>query len=260
MPKRYISNPDAPFIHFSQDAPLVAVTAYDYPSARLSDEARVDIILVGDSLGMVVAGLPDTTEVTLDMMTHHTRMAARGVENALVISDLSADSYDTPDAALASARALVDAGANAVKLEGGLGQLEKIGALIENGIPVCGHLGMLPQRVKEEGGYKKKGKTDDEATHITEAASALQDAGVLALVLESVTAELAATITRNLTIPTIGIGAGMACDGQIRVLHDLIGGFPWFVPPFAVRYANVATDTRDAITTYCTKVRNRENT
>ncbi len=260
MPKRYLLEPTSPFVDFLTEEPIVAVTAYDYPSGRICDEAGVDVVLVGDSLGMVVAGLPDTTEVTIEMMCHHTRMAARGVREALVIGDLSADSYNTPDEALSNASSLIEAGAHAVKLEGGLGQIAKVEALIRSGIPVCGHLGMLPQRVKEEGGYKKKGKTDDEAAKLQAAALALEKAGVFAIVLESVTAATASALTDALHVPTIGIGSGIGCGGQIRVLHDLVGGYPWFVPPFAISYANVADDTRNAIHSYRRKVQDGDKT
>ena len=234
-------------------APISALTAYDYPTARLLDEAGVDILLVGDSLGMVMLGFPDTTHVTLDMMLHHTAAVARGVKNALVIGDMPIHSYNTPDQALATAQALVAAGADAVKLEGGLRQVEKIKAIVAAGIPVVGHHGMLPQRVIEEGGYKKKGKTAAESDAILEGALALQKAGCFAIVLESVVPEVAKSITAQLNIPTIGIGCDSktlpqhTCDGEIAVITDVIGSSPWFVPPFATPRANVAEEiTRSA--------------
>lgn len=232
--------------------PISALTAYDYPTARLLDEAGADILLVGDSLGMVVLGFPDTTHVTLDMMLHHVAAVARGVTNALVIGDMPIHSYDTPEQALSTAQALVKAGADAVKLEGGVKQVEKVRAIVKAGIPVVGHHGMLPQRVLEEGGYKKKGKTEEESQAILEGALALQDAGCCALVLESVVPKVAANITAQLHIPTIGIGCDNAtlkhtCDGEIAVITDVIGSSPWFVPPFATTRADVAGEiTRSA--------------
>lgn len=235
-------------------SPISAITAYDYPTARLCDEAGVQIILVGDSLGMVVAGHDDTTSVTLDQMSYHVSMVARGTSNAVVIGDLPIHTYDTPEMALASSRVLIEAGADAVKLEGGFSQIEKVAHLRSHGIEVCGHLGMLPQRVREEGGYKKKGKTDAEAEEIVSAAVALEKAGVFAIVLESVVSGIASAILKEVEVPIIGIGAGDACDGQIRVLHDVIGSFPWFVPPFAKVHGNVAEVTRRALQAYLEEI------
>jgi len=234
---------------------LSALTAYDYPTARLLDEAGTDLLLVGDSLGMVVLGFPDTTHVTLDMMLHHTAAVARGVKNALVIGDMPINTYKTPAQALATAQALVNAGADVVKLEGGVRQVEKIKAIIAAGIPVIGHHGMLPQRVLEEGGYKKKGKTEEESCAITEGALALQEAGCFAIVLESVVPELAEAITAQLDIPTIGIGCDSkthphTCDGEIAVITDVIGSYPWFVPPFVTPRADVSTDITRAAKEY----------
>lgn len=238
---------------------ISALTAYDYPTARILDEAGVDLILVGDSLGMVVLGFPDTTHVTLEMMVHHTAAVARGVNNALVIGDMPIHSYDTPAQALATARALVESGADAVKLEGGIRQLEKIRAIIEAGIPVIGHHGMLPQRVLEEGGYKKKGKTEAESCAIMEGALALQEAGCFAIVLESIVPELAEKITTHLTVPTIGIGCKppsgkQTCDGEVAVITDVTGSYPWFVPPFATPRADVASEIKHAVQTYISSI------
>ena len=237
------------------DRAISALTAYDYPTARLLDEAGVDIILVGDSLGMVVLGFPDTTHVTLGMMLHHTAAVARGVNNAIVIGDMPIHSYETPEQALVTAQALVDAGADAVKLEGGVRQVEKIGAIIDAGIPVIGHHGMLPQRVLAEGGYKKKGKTEEESCAIIEGSLALQDAGCFAIVLESIVPELAEKITTQLDIPTIGIGGKtktgpQTCDGEIAVITDVVGSYPWFVPPFANVRADVAGEIERAVQEY----------
>ncbi|MGB2403055.1 MAG: 3-methyl-2-oxobutanoate hydroxymethyltransferase [Akkermansiaceae bacterium] len=238
---------------------ISVLTAYDYPTARLVDEAGVDMILVGDSLGMVVLGFPDTTHVTLNMMTHHTAAVARGVRNALVVGDLPIRSYDTPEQALVSAQALIKAGADAVKLEGGIRQVEKIRAIIESGIPVIGHHGMLPQRVLEEGGYKKKGKTEEESCAIMEGALALQQAGCFAIVLESIVPDLAEQITAKLEIPTIGIGCKpksgqQTCDGEVAVITDLIGSYPWFVPPFATPHAKVAEEITRSVKAYMTSI------
>jgi len=234
--------------------PISAITAYDYPMARLCDEAGIQLILVGDSLGMVVAGHPDTTSVTLTQIAYHTEMVRRGVKKAVLVADLPIHTYDDPEMALESSRLLVAAGADAVKLEGGLGQVEKVKALREAGIEVCGHLGMLPQRVKEEGGYKKKGKTADEVEKMVAAAKALESAGVFAIVLESMLPSAAEAITAAIEIPTIGIGAGGSCDGEIRVLHDVIGASPWFVPPFATVHGNVAEVTTIALAGYLEEI------
>jgi len=231
-------------------APISAITAYDYPGGRLCDEAGIQLVLVGDSLGMVVAGCEDTTSVTLEQMVYHTEMVRRGVSRAVLVSDLPIHTYETPAEAVASGRRLVEAGADAVKLEGGLGQIAKIEALRSAGIEVCGHLGMLPQRVREEGGYRKKGREEPEARRLLDAALALERAGVFAIVLESIVPAVAAKITAALAVPTIGIGAGADCDGQIRVFHDVVGGYPWFVPPFAKTYADVAGITAAALAAY----------
>jgi 3-methyl-2-oxobutanoate hydroxymethyltransferase len=226
---------------------ITALTAYDYPTARLLDESGIDVILVGDSLGMVVLGYEDTTQVTLAEMVHHTRAAARGVKRALLVGDLPIHSYDDPAQALASARALVEAGAHAVKLEGGVSKVPQIEAIIAAGIPVMGHIGMLPQSVREEGGYKVKGRTPAEAETLLKDAAAVEKAGVFAVVLEIVLPETARQITAALSIPTIGIGSGSNCDGQILVTHDLIGLFPWFTPKFVSPEARVAEEIRRAV-------------
>jgi 3-methyl-2-oxobutanoate hydroxymethyltransferase len=225
---------------------IAALTAYDYPTARLLDEAGVPLILVGDSVGMVVLGHPDTTHVTLDDMRHHTAAVARARTRALVVADLPFHTYRTPDEALANARVLVEAGAEAVKLEGGVAVVPGIEALRGAGIAVVGHIGMLPQSVKEEGGYKIKGRSEAERDRLLADARAVEAAGAFALVLELVEPETAALITRSVSIPTIGIGSGAACDGQILVTHDLVGSFPWFRPKFAVARADVASAIRGA--------------
>ena len=225
---------------------ITALTAYDYPTARLLDESGIDVILVGDSLGMVVLGYEDTTEVTLADMVHHTRAAACGVKRALLVGDLPIHSYDDAEQAVASAHALMEAGAQAVKLEGGASHVAQIEAIVDAGIPVMGHIGMLPQSVREEGGYKVKGRTQVEAEALLADAAAVEKTGAFAVVLEIVAPEAARQITKALEIPTIGIGSGSHCDGQILVTHDLIGLFPWFTPKFVSPEARVADDIRRA--------------
>jgi 3-methyl-2-oxobutanoate hydroxymethyltransferase len=234
---------------------LACLTAYDFPTARLLDDCGLDFLLVGDSLGMVVLGHPDTTRVTLEDMIHHTRAVARGAEKTLVVADLPAGSCTTPDFALDNARQLIDAGANLVKIEGGRESLPMVEAILREKIPVIGHLGMLPQRVLEEGGYRIKGKSESEAMRLASDAKALDAAGVCAIVLELVHAPLAAEITSTLSCPTIGIGSGNGCDGQILVLHDLIGLFPWFRPKFAKPRADVAATLVEAALAYSNEVR-----
>lgn len=235
--------------------PVSILTAYDYPTARLLDESGVDALLVGDSLGMVVLGFPDTTHVTLDDMLHHVAAVARAKPRALVVGDLPIHTYDTPEQALETARRLVAAGAEAVKLEGGIRQAEKIRTITQAGIPVMGHLGMLPQRVIEEGGYRKKGKTPEQAEAIREGGQAIIDAGVFAIVFESIVPETARQLSAALSVPTIGIGCGnRTCDGEVAVVTDLLGSYPWFVPPFAKPEADVAGMTREAVSRYISRV------
>lgn len=226
---------------------IAALTAYDYPTARMLDEAGVPIILVGDSLGMVVLGYPDTTLVTMEEMEHHTRAAARAKPQALLAADMPFKSYDTPEEAVRNARRLVGAGAEAVKAEGGRVILDQVKAIVAAGIPFLGHLGMLPQSVREEGGYHIKGKLEAERLALIEDARALAQAGAFAVVLELVTPPVAKTITEAITIPTIGIGSGPDCDGQILVVHDLLGTFPWFTPKFVKPRLNAAQQMKTAV-------------
>lgn len=235
--------------------PISALTAYDYPTARLLDEAEVDLLLVGDSLGMVVLGFPDTTHVTMEHMLHHTAAVARAKPKALLVADLPFHSYDTEELALENAKRLMAAGAEAVKLEGGVHQADIIRTLVEAGIPVIGHLGMLPQRVVEEGGYRKKGKTPEQVEELLRGAQAITWAGVSAIVLESVVPKTAKLITDSIDVPTIGIGCGDGnCDGEVAVVTDLIGSFPWFVPPFARPEADISPLIRTAVERYVARV------
>jgi 3-methyl-2-oxobutanoate hydroxymethyltransferase len=235
---------------------LATLTAYDYPTARLLDECGLDLLLVGDSLGMVVLGHPDTTHVTMADMIHHTRAVARGVTKTLVAADLPAGSCTTPGLAVENSRKLREAGADLVKIEGGSECLPAIEAILADGIPLIGHLGMLPQRVVEEGGYHIKGKSTAEAERLVSDALAIDQAGASAIVLELVHAPLAAAISKQTSCPTIGIGSGKECDGGILVLHDLIGLFPWFRPKFAQPRADVATTIQQAVREYCRDIKN----
>ena len=235
---------------------ITALTAYDYPTARLLDESGIDIILVGDSLGMVVLGYEDTTSVTLAEMLHHTRAAARAVKRAFLVSDMPSHTYDTPEQAVVTARELVGAGAQAVKLEGGATHAQRIEAIVQAGIRIMAHIGMLPQSVREEGGYKLKGRTQSEVEQLIQDAHAVEKAGAFAVVLEIVAADTATQITEAIGIPTIGIGSGDQCDGQILVTHDLIGLFPWFTPKFVSPAARVADEIRRATTAFIERTRN----
>jgi 3-methyl-2-oxobutanoate hydroxymethyltransferase len=225
---------------------IAALTAYDYPMAKLLDEAGIPFILVGDSLGMVVLGYPDTTHVTMADMEHHTRAAARAKTNALLGADLPFKSYETVIDAVANAKRLAAVGAEFVKLEGGREKLPQIRAILAAGIPVCGHLGMLPQSVLQEGGYHIKGKKESEHQKLIEDAKLLADAGVFAIVLELVTPPVAMEISGKISIPTICIGSGGGCDGQILVSYDLVGLFPWFRPKFVKPLADCATEIKSA--------------
>jgi 3-methyl-2-oxobutanoate hydroxymethyltransferase len=238
-----------------QGEKITALTAYDYPTARLLDESGIDIILVGDSLGMVVLGYEDTTRVTLPEILHHTRAVARAVKKALLIADLPIHTYDTPEQAVATAREVVAAGAQAVKLEGGASHARRIEAIVQAGIPTMAHIGMLPQSVRDEGGYRLKGRTQSEIEQLIQDAHAVEKAGAFAVVLEIVMAETAKQITEAIGIPTIGIGSGNHCDGQILVTHDLIGLFPWFTPKFVSPAARVADQIRQATISFIERTR-----
>jgi 3-methyl-2-oxobutanoate hydroxymethyltransferase len=225
-------------------AKIAALTTYDYPMTRTLDEAGVPLLLVGDSLGMVVLGYPDTTHVTMDEMLHHVRSAARAKPRALLVADLPFHSYETPELAVANSLSLMAAGAEGVKAEGGREILPQIKAIVALGIPFIGHLGMLPQHVLEEGGYHIKGRKEEEQARLLEDADALAAAGAFAIVLELVSPPVAAEITRRIPVPTIGIGSGQDCDGQILVTHDLVGTFPWFTPRFVKPKLQTAAQMR----------------
>ncbi len=212
----------------AQGRRIASLTAYDFPMTRLLDEAGIPLILVGDSLGMVVLGYPDTTHVTMADMEHHVRAAARAKPRALLVADMPFGSCQTVESARSNAARLVLAGAEAVKAEGGQEIEAQVRAIVENGIPFLGHLGMLPQHVLEEGGYHVKGKKESEREKLFQDAEALVRAGAFAIVLELVKASVAKELTERLPIPTIGIGAGPDCDGQILVTPDLLGMLPWY--------------------------------
>ena len=236
---------------------ITCLTAYDYPTARLLDDAGVDVILVGDSLAMVVLGYDSTLPVTLDEMLHHARAVRRGTKRALLVADMPFGSYhsDTAESLRNAVRFIKEAGVEAVKVEGGERRLELIARLTEAEIPVMGHVGLTPQSVNALGGYRVQGKTADSAEQLLRDARAVEAAGAFSVVLEAVPRELAAQITRELRIPTIGIGAGPDCDGQILVVHDLLGLTFDQTPKFARQYANLGESISGAVRQYCEDVR-----
>jgi 3-methyl-2-oxobutanoate hydroxymethyltransferase len=234
---------------------LVMVTAYDFPQGRAADAAGVDIVLVGDSLAMVVLGYPDTLSVTMDEMIHHTKAVRRGVKRALLVADMPYGSFHLgTDQAVGNAiRFVKEAGAQGVKIEGHRPEL--VAALSHAEVPVMAHLGLTPQSVHRLGGFKVQGRDDAARQAILEAAEAAEQAGAFSLVLECVPTGLAAEITRRLSIPTIGIGAGAGCTGQVLVYHDLLGLSEGHLPRFVKRYANLSAEIRDALTAYADEVR-----
>jgi 3-methyl-2-oxobutanoate hydroxymethyltransferase len=235
---------------------IVTLTAYDFPTARIADEVGVDLILVGDSLGMVVLGYENTLPVTMGEMLHHTRAVARAKPRALVVADLPYRSYETVTQAVRNARRFVTAGADAVKLEGGSKNIcALVRAVVRAGIPVLGHIGLIPQSIEKMGGYRVQGKTPAEAQRLMKEAKALEQAGAFGMVLECIPAHLASRVTRHISIPTIGIGAGRDCDGQILVSHDLLGFGAWGIPKHARRYAHLAKVIRRAFAAYGADVR-----
>ncbi|MCL4491471.1 MAG: 3-methyl-2-oxobutanoate hydroxymethyltransferase [Nitrospirae bacterium] len=231
---------------------ITMITAYDYPFAQIVDEAGIDVILVGDSLAMVVQGLENTLPVTMDEMVYHARMVSRAARSAMVIGDMPYLSYQvsTEDAVRNGGRFLKEGGAHAVKLEGGREVAKQVEAMTRSEIPVMAHIGLTPQAIHRMGGYKVQGKTGEAAKRLLEDAKILEDAGAFSLILEAIPAELAKQITAELAIPTIGIGGGPYCDGQVLVIHDVIGLFDRFVPKFVKKYANLKIDALEAVRKY----------
>lgn len=239
--------------------PITMLTAYDYPTASLLDQSGIDAILVGDSLGMVVHGMPNTLGVTMDMMIMHCQAVRRGTQRALIIGDMPYMSYQitVEEAKRNAARFLAEGGVDAVKLEGGRHMAPTVRALVDIGIAVQGHIGLTPQSISALGGFKVQGKSLETAHRLLDDAKALEEAGAFSLVLEAVPAPLASLITRTISIPTIGIGAGAGCDGQVLVTHDLLGLFERFTPSFVKQYANLAQAMRTAFEAYRDDVRSR---
>jgi len=235
------------------------LTAYDYVTAKIVDEADVPLILVGDSLGMVMLGYESTIPVTMEEMIHHTKAVVRGAKKALVIGDMPFMSYhiSVPDALHNAARFIQEGGAQAVKLEGGEVVAEKVRRLVDCGIPVMGHIGLTPQSIHQLGGFKVRGKGVAEAKKLLNDARILEEAGAFAMVLECIPAPLSKLITQKLTIPTIGIGAGPDCDGQVQVISDILGLYTELVPKHAKQYARLAGEIKTAVSNYASEVRSR---
>ncbi len=233
------------------------LTAYDYVTAKIIDEAGIPMILVGDSLGMVVLGYESTIPVTIEEMLHHTKAVVRGTKKALIIGDMPFMTYhvSVEDALRNAARFIQEAGAQAVKLEGGVNVAEKVKRIAECGIPVMGHIGLTPQSIHQFGGHKIQGKTPEAAARLLEDAKALEEAGAFSIVLETVPAPLAALITQKVSIPTIGIGAGIDCDGQVQVINDILGSYTEFVPKHAKQYARLVDTMSMAISEYHNEVK-----
>ncbi len=238
--------------------PITMLTAYDYPTARIVDEAGIDAILVGDSLAMVVLGHPNTLSVTMDEMLHHARAVSRGAQRALLIGDMPFMSYqaDSPEAVRNAGR-FVQAGMDAVKLEGGRTYVDTVRAIVRAGIPVQGHVGLTPQSLNALGGWRVQGRTAEGARQILDDALALEDAGCFSVVLEGLPHKLAGHVTERLHIPTIGIGAGDATSGQVLVIHDVLGLYDKLTPKFAKRYADLGQATAEAVTAYRHEVEER---
>jgi 3-methyl-2-oxobutanoate hydroxymethyltransferase len=233
------------------------LTAYDYVTAKMVDESGVPLILVGDSLGMVMLGYESTIPVTMDEMIHHTKAVVRGAKQALVIGDMPFMTYHTSisDALHNAARFIQEGGSQAVKLEGGEVVAEQVRRIVECGIPVMGHIGVTPQSMHQLGGFKARGKVVEEAKKLLNDASVLEEAGAFAIVLECTPAPLSKLITQKLTIPTIGIGAGPDCDGQVQVISDILGLYTEFVPKHAKRYAKLAGEIKTAVADYVSEVK-----
>ena len=241
----------------SQGEKITVLTAYDYGMASILDESDIDIILVGDSLGNVVLGYENTIPVTMEDMLHHTKAVSRASQNALIVADMPFLSYQvSPEAALANAgRFLKEANAQAVKLEGGREYAETVQKIVSAGIPVMGHLGLTPQSIHQLGGYKVQGKKEDDAEKMMLDAKRLEEAGAFSLVLECIPEGLASEITQSLLIPTIGIGAGVNCDGQVLVINDMLGMYERFTPKHVKKYANLNLEIKKAVKTYITEVK-----
>jgi len=236
---------------------ITMLTAYDYATAKLVDEAEIPLILVGDSLGMVVLGYESTIPVTMEEMLHHTKAVVRGTKKAMVIGDMPFMTYhvSVEDALYNAASFIQEGGAQAVKLEGGVTVAEKVKRIVECGIPVMGHIGLTPQSIHQFGGFKLQGKTPEAATRVLEDARALEEAGAFAVVLETLPAPLAKLITQKIKIPTIGIGAGPDCDGQVQVINDILGSFADFVPGHAKQYARLTEIISKAVSSYRDEVK-----
>jgi 3-methyl-2-oxobutanoate hydroxymethyltransferase len=240
----------------AQGKRIRVVTAYDYPTAVLVDKSDIEVILVGDSLGMVVLGYDGTVPVTMDEMLHHTKAVVRGAKNTLIVSDMPFMSYNISieEAIRNAGRFMKEGGADCVKLEGGSGMADTVRAIVRAGIPVMAHIGLTPQTASQLGGFKVQGKDAAAAEQLIADALALEEAGAFSIVLEAIPAPLAEIITQKLSIPTIGIGAGAQCDGQVLVFHDMVGLFDRFVPKFVKQYANISPTIVAALNAYATEV------
>jgi len=236
---------------------IAMLTAYDYSTAKIVDEVGIPLILVGDSLGMVVLGYESTIPVTMEEMLHHTKAVVRGTKRAMIVGDMPFMTYhiSVDDALKNAARFIQEAGAQAVKLEGGITVAEKVRRIVECGIPVMGHIGLTPQSMHQLGGFKVQGRTPEAAVKMLKDAQTLEEAGAFAIVLETVPTPLATLITQKISIPTIGIGAGIGCDGQVQVINDILGSFADFVPKHAKQYAKLADIMSSAITEYYNEVK-----
>lgn len=237
---------------------ISALTAYDFFTAKIMDEVGIQLVLVGDSLGMAVLGYENTLPVTMDEMVHHTKAVARAKPQALLVADMPFMTYSTVSAALENAGRFIQAGADAVKLEGGETVIDQVRSLVENGVPVLGHIGLLPQSILETGGYKIQGRTAQSAERLLRDAKALEQAGVFAMVIEGTATAVAEQVTKAISVPTIGIGAGVHCDGQVLVSNDMLGLFTWFTPKHVKRYANLSEEMRKAFAAYKSEVESGE--
>ena len=236
---------------------ITMLTAYDYSTAKIVDEVGIPLILVGDSLGMVVLGYESTVPVTMEDMLHHTKAVVRGTKQTMVIGDMPFMTYhiSVDDALKNAARFIQEAGAQAIKLEGGVTVAEKVRRIVECGIPVMGHIGLTPQSIHQFGGYKIQGKTPEAAVKMLKDAQALEEAGVFGIVLETVPTPLATLITQKISVPTIGIGAGIGCDGQVQIINDILGSYTDFVPKHTKQYTKLADIMSSAITEYYNEVK-----